>query len=103
VLVIDNCTVHKTDLAALVAMVEAVGEVLLLLAPYCPIDNPIECAFRSFKACWRRHGHWLDILPVHLKIKFRFDLCARRQREFCCREEPEKRLCPEACRGAGWQ
>jgi hypothetical protein len=70
VLVIDNCTVHKNDLAALVAMVEAVGAKVRFLALYCPIDNPIECAFSSLKACWRRHGHWLDLLPLHLKIKF---------------------------------
>lgn len=75
VLVIDNCTVHKNDLAALVAMVEAVGAKVRFLAPYCPIDNPIECAFSSFKACWRRNGHWLDLLPLHLKIKFCFDHC----------------------------
>jgi transposase len=75
VLVIDNCTVHKNDLAALVAMVEAVGAKVRFLAPYCPIDNPIECAFSSFKACWRRHGNWLGLFPLHLKIKFCFDHC----------------------------
>jgi transposase len=68
VLVIDNCTVHKNDLAVLVAMVEAEGAKIRFLAPYCPINNPIECAFSSFKACWRRHGHWL--LPCTSKSSF---------------------------------
>ena len=75
ILVLDNCQIHHKYREALRAMVEKVGAKLLFLAPYSPIDNPIECAFSSFKACWRRHGHWLDLLPLHLKIKFCFDYC----------------------------
>jgi hypothetical protein len=40
VLVVENCTEHKNELAALVAMVEAVGTKVRFLAPYCPIGNP---------------------------------------------------------------
>jgi hypothetical protein len=32
-------------------------------------------AWRAIEACWRRHGHMLDLLPLHLKIKFCFDRC----------------------------
>ena len=56
-------------------MVEAVGAKIFFLAPYSLIDNPIEMAFNSFKACWRRHGHWLNELPLEVKIKFCFDYC----------------------------
>jgi hypothetical protein len=40
VLVIDNCTVHKNDLAALVAMVEAVGAKVRFLACTAPSTTP---------------------------------------------------------------
>lgn len=75
ILVLDNCQIHHTFGEALREMVEAAGAKLLFLAPYCPIDNPIECAFSSFKACWRRHGHWLDMPPLHEKIDFCFRSC----------------------------
>jgi len=75
IFVLDNCQIHHTYREELRRMVEAVGAKLLFLAPYSPIDNPIECAFSSFKACWRRHGWWLDMLPVHKKIKFCLENC----------------------------
>ena len=75
IFVLDNCQIHHTYRVALRAMVEAVGAKLLFLAPYCPIDNPIECAFSSFKACWRRHGWWLNNAPLHVKIDFCLRSC----------------------------
>ena len=75
IFVLDNCQIHHTYRVALRAMVEAVGAKLLFLAPYCPIDNPIECAFNSFKACWRRHGWWLNDAPLHVKIDFCLQSC----------------------------
>jgi hypothetical protein len=75
IFVLDNCQIHHTYRVALRAMVEAVGAKLLFLAPYCPIDNPIECAFSSFKACWRRHGWWLNDAPLHVKIDFLLRNC----------------------------
>ena len=80
IFVLDNCQIHHTYRVALRAMVEAVGAKLPFLAPYCPIDNPIECAFSSFKACWRRHGWWLNgapparedrLLPAFLRLERR--------------------------------
>ena len=55
ILIMDNCPMHYCYLAELVAMVEAKGAVLRFLAPYCPIDNPIEIAFSQFKSCLKRH------------------------------------------------
>jgi len=75
IFVLDNCQIHHTYRVALRTMVEAVGAKLLFLAPYCPIDNPIECAFNSFKACWRRHGWWLNDAPLHVKIDFCLRSC----------------------------
>jgi hypothetical protein len=51
------------------------GAKLFFLAPYSPIDNPIEMAFSSFKACWRLHAEWLDQLPIDLKIDFCLKAC----------------------------
>ena len=56
-------------------MAEAAGAMLLFLAPYCPIDNPIEYAFSSLIVCWRRHGRWLNDAPLHVKIDFCFRSC----------------------------
>ena len=75
IFVLDNCQIHHTYRVPLRAMVEAVGAKLLFLAPYCPIDNPIECAFSSFKACWRRHGWWLNDAPLHVQIDFCLRSC----------------------------
>ena len=75
IFVLDNCQIHHTYRVPLRAMVEAVGAKLLFLAPYCHIDNPIECAFSSFKACWRRHGWWLNDAPLHVKIDFCLRSC----------------------------
>jgi transposase len=77
ILILDNCGIHHTHAAELRDMVEAVGAKLLFLAPYCPIDNPIEMGFNSFKACWKRHGAWLDAaaVPLHAKIEFCLENC----------------------------
>ena len=75
IFVLDNCQIHHTYRVALRAMVEAAGAKLLFLAPYSPIDNPIEYAFSSFKACWRRNGHWLVEAPVHVRIDFCLKSC----------------------------
>ena len=49
ILVLDNCQIHKTRLEEFQALVEAQGAKLVFLAPYCPIDNPIEKGFNVFK------------------------------------------------------
>ena len=48
ILILDNCGTHHVTPQY---MVEVGGAKLLLLAPYCPIDKPIEMNFNSFKAC----------------------------------------------------
>jgi len=75
ILVIDNCRTHWRYESRLKKLVESVGAKLLFLAPYCPIDNPIEMAFSSFKACWRRVGHLLDWAPINVKIKWCIENC----------------------------
>ena len=75
ILVLDNCGTHHVYAQLLYDMVTAVGAKILFLAPYSPIDNPIEFAFNSFKACWRLNGYWLNDMPLHMKIKFCFDNC----------------------------
>ena len=71
IFVLDNCPAHKKHEAALRALVEGkCGAKPIFLAPYSPIDNPIEMAFNCFKACWRRHGMWLTALPMHTRIRW---------------------------------
>jgi transposase len=41
IFVLDNCQIHHTHEAELREMVEGAGAVLVFLAPYSPIDNPI--------------------------------------------------------------
>jgi len=64
ILVLDNCQIHKTRLAEFEAMVEAQGAKLVFLAPYCPIDNPIEKAFNVFKQFWRLNFGFLEHLEA---------------------------------------
>jgi hypothetical protein len=68
--------IHHTHLAELRRMVEEeAGAKLVFLAPYSPIDNPIEMGFNVLKACWRRHGWWLDAYPLDFKIRWCFENC----------------------------
>ena len=70
ILVLDNCRIHHTHEDALRAMVNAVGAKLLFLAPYSPIDSPIECGFNCFKATWRRHEEYLSDFEDHDAIRY---------------------------------
>ena len=62
ILVLDNCTIHKSRLPEFKALVEERGAKLVFLAPYCPIDNPIEKAFNVFKSYWRLEWVFLESL-----------------------------------------
>mmetsp|Transcript_12721 Transcript_12721/g.16429 ORF Transcript_12721/g.16429 Transcript_12721/m.16429 type:complete len:115 (+) Transcript_12721:467-811(+) len=62
VLVLDNCGIHHTYEQELYDMVHSVGAELLFLAPYSPIDNPIETGFNVVKSCWKRHQDHLNTL-----------------------------------------
>jgi len=53
VMVIDNCSTHKSE--ALREVVEASGCLLIFLPPYSPDFNPIEESFSCLKAFLRRH------------------------------------------------
>ena len=75
VLVLDNCGIHKKYRDALEDMVEARGARVIFLAPYSPIDNPIEMAFSAFKACWRRNAHWLVHTNDYDAIRFCMKNC----------------------------
>ena len=69
ILVLDNCRIHHTYEAELRAMVEARGAKLLFLAPYSPIDSPIDPAFNCLKAYWARHEMFLATLPLDDAIR----------------------------------
>ena len=65
VLVLDNCAIHKKYEMGLRALVEErLGGVLVYLAPYCPVDSPIEFGFNAFKNTWKRHCGYLNSLEV---------------------------------------
>jgi len=55
VLVMDNCSTHKSD--ALCQVIEASGCRLVFLPPYSPDYSPIEESFSCVKAHLRRHYH----------------------------------------------
>mmetsp|Transcript_35098 Transcript_35098/g.87488 ORF Transcript_35098/g.87488 Transcript_35098/m.87488 type:complete len:408 (+) Transcript_35098:63-1286(+) len=59
VLCLDNCQIHHVEELKLRRMCAAEGAHLIFLAPYCPIDNPIEPGFSVFKSCWRRNSEML--------------------------------------------
>ena len=80
VLVLDNCNIHKKYLEQLQGMVSARGARLLFLAPYSPVDNPIEMAFSAFKACWRRNIRWLLHTQDSSAIKFCMGNCHKHLR-----------------------
>ena len=79
ILVLDNCQIHKTRLEEFQALVEAQGAKLVFLAPYCPIDNPIEKGFNVFKQYWRRNYLFLEntegVLGAGAAIAFAFKHC----------------------------
>jgi len=75
ILVLDNCRIHHTYEAELRAMVEARGAKLLFLAPYSPIDSPIEPAFNCFKSFWVRHAEMLAGMPTGDAIQLALDHC----------------------------
>ena len=83
VLILDNCRIHHSQEAELRYMLgdtsqgglvsggSGVGAMLLFLAPYSPIDNPLEYGFSISKSCWRKHGHSL----AHLDLRRATEWC----------------------------
>ena len=60
-------------------MAEVVGAKILFLAPYSPIDSPIELAFNVFKTFWTHHAEYLESLPTAEAV---------RECLFACYENP---------------
>lgn len=81
ILVLDNCQIHHTYEAHLRHLVEGRGAKLVFLAPYCPIDNPIEFGFNSFKMYWRKHGQTLSDMELFSKIWFCMERCSENPAE----------------------
>jgi len=76
IFVLDNCPSHWTQIVELRRLIEDVaGAKLVFLAPYSPIDNPIEQGFNCFKAAWRRHSSWLDSAPLETRIRWCLTNC----------------------------
>lgn len=74
VLVLDNCRIHhaeRAELDSILHNIDGVGgrALLLFLAPYSPIDNPIEFGFSVLKNCWRKHSDELDLLDIDAAIR----------------------------------
>ncbi|KAG8458681.1 hypothetical protein KFE25_008478 [Diacronema lutheri] len=74
VLVLDNCRIHHAERAELDSILNNIdgagGRALLLfLAPYSPIDNPIEFGFSVLKNYWRKHSVELDALDLNEAIQ----------------------------------
>jgi transposase len=72
VLVLDNCRIHHKYEAELDNAVSGAGGLLIFLAPYSPIDNPIEQEFNSFKACWRRDATLLSMVDPEAAVRMCF-------------------------------
>ena len=69
VLVLDNCGIHHTYEAELKMLAASRGAKVLFLAPYSPIDNPIESAFNVFKMYWTRHAETMNRASVSDAIR----------------------------------
>lgn len=92
ILVLDNCRIHRAEEDALRAVIRAVGQApgsppwpapepgereihggrLLFLAPYSPVDSPIEFGFSVVKNSWRRNCAYLGTLDVSDAIDWVF-------------------------------
>lgn len=76
VLVMDNCGIHHTYEDELRDMVHSRGAHLIFLAPYSPIDNPIETAFNVVKSFWiRNQGVLNQMSDVKSALDFCFEHC----------------------------
>lgn len=82
VLVLDNCRIHHAERAALDDILHNIDgqggrAIVLFLAPYSPIDNPIEFGFSVFKNCWRKHSDEWDTLDLEGAIRACMMRCYR--------------------------
>ena len=65
VLVMDNCSIHISEVKDLL---QQAGVILLFLLPYSPDLNPIEEAFSFVKGYLRKHDQLLQVVqdPTHI-------------------------------------
>ena len=103
VLVLDNCRIHHsqehdlrymlgdTSQGGLVSGGRGQGAMLLYLAPYSPIDNPIEYGFSIFKSYWRRHGQSLAHLDLRSATAWCFANCYSDQPATATRRDDDAR------------
>ena len=63
VIIMDNARIHHDE--ALVESVEEVGGKVIYLPPYSPDFNPIETAFSSLKAWFKRYRDFVEICNNH--------------------------------------
>ena len=75
VLVLDNCAIHHTHVDQIKHMAHERGAKVVFLSPYCCIDSPIEYGFSQFKALWRRHAAWLELLTLSEAIEYCLSNC----------------------------
>jgi transposase len=75
ILVLDNCTIHHSYEQELVSLVHSVGAEVIFLAPYSPIDNPIEFAFGVMKSYWARHQAYLSTFPINEAVEIALASC----------------------------
>lgn len=109
VLVLDNCRIHHSQEADLKYMLgdqsqgglvtggHGRGSMLLYLAPYSPIDNPIEYGFSIFKSCWRKHGQMLSQSDLRTAASWCFTSCYSSQPATAARRDDDARGTFEHC------
>lgn len=71
VLVMDNCAIHNKD--RLRSLVSQVGVHVVFLPPYCPIYNPIENLFGSYKTWLRSNRELVAQINPYDAINLSFD------------------------------
>ena len=81
VIIGDNCSAHHTFEAAITNMVESAGARIVFLAPYSPIDNPIEKGFDVSKAFWKRERLLCANMSVSDRIQYCLDNCYKNPKE----------------------
>ena len=103
VLVLDNCRIHHSQEADLKFMLgdtsqggfvsggHGAGAILLYLAPYSPIDNPIEYGFSIFKSCWRKHCQALSRTDLRTATAWCFANCYTNQPAAAARRDDDAR------------
>ena len=71
VLVMDNCAIHNKE--RLRSLVSHVGVQVVFLPPYCPIYNPIENFFGSYKTWIRSNRELVAQIYPYDAINLYFD------------------------------